>query len=298
MPSLREVRTRIASIKSTRQITSAMKMVSSTKLLKAQRGLTGLKPYAESLRQMIDILNTRLQPDEKCRFVSHSAGNKILVLTIASNKGLCGTYNTMIIKKAIDHVHLLKEQGFEVQLLIAGRKAEDFFKKSNYRIFKSDHSIIDGINYINCATFANELMQLFENQHFNRIDVVYNRFRNAIVQDLITEQLLPIPDRLTNESLPFENSETLKELSTIIFEPSPKEVAENLIPKFFHLNIYRILLNASASEHGVRMTAMQKATDNATELLKVLNLTYNKVRQAMITREIVEIVSGAEMMYE
>lgn len=298
MPSLREVRTRIASIKSTRQITSAMKMVSSTKLVKAQRSITALKPYAENLWHMIDLLYTRLQPNELSRLVSPSVGNKALVFVIASNKGLCGAYNTITIKKTIDRIQQLNELGFEVQLLIAGRKAEEFFSKTEYNIYKTDHSVIDGISFKKSAEFANELMQLFENNYYHRIDVVYNRFRSAMVQDLIAEQLLPVPIRLPDNKTPIDQGENIHPLPTIIFEPSAKEISESLIPKYFHLNVYNKLLNASASEHGVRMSAMQKATDNATELLKVLNLTYNKVRQAMITREIVEIVSGAEVFNE
>jgi len=247
---------------------------------------------------MIDHLNAELIPEEKSRFTLPCSGNKALIISIASSKGLCGTYNTLIIKRTLDHIHFLQKLGFEVQLLLAGRKAEDYFKKREFQIYQLNHSVIEGVNYTDSAHFANELMQLLHNQTFSRIDVVYNHFRNAIFHELVTEQLLPIPESPDIMVLTEEENKFFIEPPKIILEPSRKDVVENMIPKFIQLNIYRILLDASASEHGARMTAMQKATDNATELLKTLTLTYNKVRQAMITREIVEIVSGAEVLNE
>ncbi|MBW6498505.1 MAG: ATP synthase F1 subunit gamma [Bacteroidales bacterium] len=298
MASLKEVRTRIASIKSTRQITSAMKMVASSKLLKAQRGITGLRQYAGSLMQMIENLNKELQPEEKSLFTLAGEGKKVLLLAIASNKGLCGTYNALVIKKTIDHISNLEQKGFEVQLFLIGRRAEDYFKSREFQIFETNHEVIDGVNYADSSALANHFMNLFSEKTFDRIDVVYNRFKNAVIHELLVEQFLPVPAVLTKEKLPEVPTKFNVEEPALILEPSRKEVAETMIPKFIQFNIFRILLDASASENGARMTAMQKATDNATELLKNLTLTYNKVRQAQITREIVEIVSGAEIFNE
>ena len=296
MPSLKEVRTRISSIKSTRQITSAMKMVASSKLLKSQRGITGLRQYALSLRQMVENLSRQLLPEEQSRFTLAGENRKVLLISIASNKGLCGTYNALVIKKTLDQLHVLEKDGFEVQLLLIGRKVEEYFGRRNFTIFEVNNQIIENVNYADSANFANDLMKLFENKEFGRIDVVYNRFKNAVFQQLVTEQFLPVGINLNPVMNNQEKFRFEQEDPRIILEPSRKEVAGTMIPKYIQLNTYRILLDASASEHGARMTAMQKATDNATELLKNLTLTYNKVRQAQITREIVEIVSGAEVL--
>ncbi len=298
MASLKEVRTRIASIKSTRQITSAMKMVSSSKLLKAQRGIMGLRPYAASLMRMIENLNKELKPEEKSLFTLAGEGKKVLLVSVASNKGLCGTYNALVIKRTIDHIRHLEKKGFEVKLFLIGRKVEDFFKRREFPIFGMNHEVIEGVNYTDSSALASHFMKLFSENTFDRIDVVYNRFKNAVIQELLVEQFLPVPEVLTIEKLPEVSTKFNVEEPALILEPSRKEVAETMIPKFIQFNTYRILLDASASENGARMTAMQKATDNATELLKNLTLTYNKVRQAQITREIVEIVSGAEVFNE
>jgi F-type H+-transporting ATPase subunit gamma len=275
-----------------------MKMVSSSKLLKTQRGILGLRPYAAGLQQMISNLNNDLLPHEQSRFTQPGQGAKALLLCVASNKGLCGTYNALVIKRTLDHIKLLQSQGFDVELLLIGRKVEEYFKKREFEIYSTNNQVIDQVNYKESADFANSLMELFDAHKFARIDAVYNHFRNAVMQDLVTEQLLPVPEFISNKSPSGEKPKYHIEPPALILEPTRKEVAESLIPKFIQFNTYRILLDASASEHGARMTAMQKATDNASELLKNLTLTYNKVRQAMITREIVEIVSGAEVFNE
>lgn len=298
MPSLKEVRTRIASIKSTRQITSAMKMVASSKLLKAQRGITGLRAYAAGLREMVGNLNLELLPAERSRFTLAGQNQRALLISIASNKGLCGTYNAQVIKRTLDKIHALEKEGFEVHLLLLGRKAEDFFRKREFPVFGINHEVIENVNYKDCAAFASELMDLFDKGEFGRVEVVYNHFKNAVFQELVTEKYLPVGGSDHPSINTSKESKYSHEDPGIILEPSRKEMADSLIPKFIQFNAYRILLDASASEHGARMTAMQKATDNATELLKNLTLTYNKVRQAQITREIVEIVSGAEVLNE
>lgn len=254
-----------------------------------------MRPYAAGLKQMISNLNNDLLPQEQSRFTQPGQGKKALLLSVASNKGLCGTYNTLVIKRTLDHIKLLQSQGFDVELLLIGRKVEDYFKKREFEIYSINNEVIEHVNYKESAGFANSLMELFDTQKFARIDAVYNHFRNAVMQDLVTEQLLPVPEFGSLKSPSGEKPKYHIEPLALILEPTRKEVAENLIPKYIQFNTYRILLDASASENGARMTAMQKATDNASELLKNLTLTYNKVRQAMITREIVEIVSGAEV---
>lgn len=275
-----------------------MKMVASSKLLKAQRGITGLRQYAAGLKQMVGALNRELLPTEKSRFTLAGENTPALVIAIASNKGLCGTYNALVIKKTIDHIHTLETEGFEVQLLLVGRKVEEFFRKREFPIFQVNNEVIEHVNYNDSAKFAGFLMDLYDKKEFGRVDVVYNHFKNAVFQELMTEQFLPVEEINFQPQTSQKEGKFNVEESGIILEPSRQEMADTLIPKYIQFNAYRILLDASASEHGARMTAMQNATDNATELLKNLTLTYNKVRQAQITREIVEIVSGAEVLNE
>jgi F-type H+-transporting ATPase subunit gamma len=275
-----------------------MKMVASSKLLKSQRGITGLRQYAAGLKLMVGTLNRELLPQERSRFTLPGENKRALLVSIASNKGLCGTYNALVIKRTIDQIRVLEKEGFQTQLLLVGRKAEEYFRKREFTIYQANQEVIEHVNYKDSAQFASNLMDLFDKKEFGRIDVVYNHFKNAVFQELMSEQLLPVAEMEIQPESSSKESKFQAEDPTIILEPSRQEMAEALIPKYIQFNAYRILLDASASEHGARMTAMQKATDNATELLKNLTLAYNKVRQAQITREIVEIVSGAEVLNE
>jgi F-type H+-transporting ATPase subunit gamma len=295
MPSLKEVRSRIATIKSTRQITSAMKMVSASKLRKAQNGILNLRPYAAHMEAMLGRLNAQMPAEAQSLYCKPNQGEKVLVISIASNKGLCGTYNTHLIKRTLDHLNSLKEENRPFELLLIGKKTEEFFVKREFTIYQSNHQALEHVNYQTATQLAAALLELYRENTFGRVDVVYNYFKNAIMQQLVVEQVLPVvtPADETLQQLkgPWPEDPFGHEL-----EPSPREVMDTMVLKFFKTNIYRILLDASASEHGARMTAMHKATDNATELLKNLTLSYNKVRQSMITREIMEIVGGAEVL--
>ncbi len=294
MANLKEVRSRIASIKSTRQITSAMKMVSASKLRKGQNAIHNLRPYEEQLRLILNNVNKGLKEEDKNILCSPKPVSDALVVVVASNKGLCGTFNSHLLKKTVKHILILKEQGFKVKLWIIGKKAEDFFKKTNYPVDGLFHDLIDKVTFENAFKFANQAMVNIENGTFQRIDFVYNRFVNAATYDIIAEQILPLT--LENNSDDMGRSVKKGEEVEYILEPSKKEIMNELVPKVIQTYIYRILLDSYASEQGARMTSMHKATDNATELLKNLTITYNKVRQSSITNEIVEIVGGAEAL--
>lgn len=291
MANLKEVRVRIASIKSTRQITSAMKMVSASKLRKGQNAIMNLRPYEEQLRQILGNINKGLKPEDKNVLCLPKPAKQVLVIVVAANKGLCGTFSANLVKKAVIHLRELKEKNYEPKLWLIGRKAEDYFKKSTYTIDECFHDLIDNVTVDDAFALARKAMEVIEKGEFQKVDVVYNQFENAANYKLIAEQILPMTLDATSDA------ETEGEADfDYILEPSRKEILDELIPKVIRTYFYRILLDSFASEQGARMTAMHKATDNATELLKNLTITYNKVRQASITNEIVEIVGGAEAL--
>lgn len=291
MANLKEVRVRIASIKSTRQITSAMKMVSASKLRKGQNAVLNLVPYEKQLRLTLNKINDSLKPEEKNILCIQKSVKDVLVIVVTANKGLCGTFNSSLLKGTVNHLSKLRENGYNVKLWLIGKKAEEFFRKSNYTILETHHDLIDNVTYEDAFALARKAMKLIEDDTFQKIDVLYNRFKNAAVYNLVTEQFLPmlIPESSGKDQASIDGPE-------YIMEPSRKELLEELVPKAIQTYMYRILLDSFTSEQGARMTAMHQATDNATELLKNLTITYNKVRQASITNEIVEIVGGAEAL--
>lgn len=292
MPNLKEVRTRIASIKSTRQITSAMKMVSASKLRKGQNAILSLRPYAGQLKQMLDHLNAQLPEKEKNVLCVQQPIQRVLVLVFTSNKGLCGNFNASVVKGASVHIRSLEAQGFEVSLWTIGRRGDEFFRKSKHNILHTTHEIVDHVSFEKAQSIAHEVMDLVRNQTFQRVDVVYSSFKNAAQQELVMKPFLPMQNEAGTPSVADPQSAPFG----YILEPGLKEILDDLLPKSIETLLYSFLLDSYASEHGARMTAMHQATDNATELLKNLTITYNKVRQASITREIVEIVSGAEAL--
>ena len=284
MANLKEIRNRIASVSSTMQITSAMKMVSAAKLKKAQDAITAMRPYANKLTELLQSLSATLDADTGSKYSEQREVKKVLIVPITSNRGLCGAFNSNIIKE----VAKLKSQNFsaqEVSYLAIGKKANDAFKKTNRVIANKSH-IFDDLTFDNVAEVAELLMDKFVSGEFDKIIIVYNKFKNAATQELMTEQFLPI--------VPIEGDTTLN--LDYIFEPSKAEIVEQLIPKSLKTQLYKSVRDSFASEHGARMTAMHKATDNATELRDQLKLTYNKARQAAITNEILEIVGGAEAL--
>lgn len=284
MANLKEIRNRITSVSSTMQITSAMKMVSAAKLKKAQDAITAMRPYANKLTELLQSLSATLDEDTGSKFAKQTDVNKVLIVTITSNRGLCGGFNSNIIKES---TKLIKEvyTNQDVSIVAIGKKGNDALSK-NFNVISNDSDVFDDLTFNNVAEIAQMLMDKFEDGEFDKIELVYNKFKNAATQIIMTEQFLPI--------VPIKEDENLN--LDYIFEPSKVEIVETLIPKSLKTQLYKAVRDSFASEHGARMTAMHKATDNATELIDELKLTYNKARQAAITNEILEIVGGAEAM--
>ena len=282
MANLKEIRNRISSVSSTMQITSAMKMVSAAKLKKAQDAITAMRPYSDKLTQM--LVNLSSSVDFENVYLSPRKVKNKLVVCVTSNRGLCGAFNSNVIKKCTEIANSSDES---VSFLCIGKKGADILSK-NYNVVQTNYEIFDDLTFENISAIAEKLMSMFLNKEFDSVQIVYNKFKNAATQIVIQEQYLPIEN---NDS---ENDQ--KESSDYIFEPSQVEIISELIPKSLKTQLYKSIRDSYASEHGARMTAMHKATDNATELRDQLKLTYNKARQAAITNEILEIVGGAEAL--
>jgi F-type H+-transporting ATPase subunit gamma len=289
MPSLKEIRNRITSVGSTMQITSAMKMVSAAKLKRAQDAITQMRPYSVKLQEILSNLSATLDLSENAYSDSREVKN-VLIVGITSNRGLCGGFNNNIIKR----VNQLVNNDFKdanPRVLCLGKKIKDAYKRSDFYYINDAlapvEDIFNQLTFDNNATIASELMHLFVTKEFDKIVVVYNQFVNAATQDVKTEEYLPIIPSVSDDS---------KAAGDYIFEPSKEEIVSDLIPKSLKIQLFKSLLDSNASEHGARMTAMHKATDNASELQKNLKLSYNKARQAAITNEILEIVGGAEAL--
>ena len=282
MANLKEIRNRISSVSSTMQITSAMKMVSAAKLKKAQDAITAMRPYSDKLTQM--LVNLSSSVDFENVYLSPRKVKNKLVVCITSNRGLCGAFNSNVIKKCTEIANSSDES---VSFLCIGKKGADILSK-NYNVIQTNNEIFDDLTFENISAIAEKLMSMFLNKEFDSVQIVYNKFKNAATQIVTQEQYLPIEN---NDS---ENDQ--KESSDYIFEPSQVEIISELIPKSLKTQLYKSIRDSYASEHGARMTAMHKATDNATELRDQLKLTYNKARQAAITNEILEIVGGAEAL--
>ena len=285
MANLKEIRNRIASVSSTMQITSAMKMVSAAKLKKAQDSITAMRPYADKLTELIQKLIENLDGEGQNQYTVQRDEKKILIIAITSNRGLCGAFNTNIIKETL---RLASEEyaGKTVEVTGIGKKGGDILSKS-LPINSRHDDIYDDLNFKNTAEVALEAMEAFIQGQYDKVLVVYNQFKNAATQIVTTEQFLPI--------VAFKNA-TKQSSSNYIYEPSQFAIIDELLPKSLKMQIFRVIRDSLASEHGARMTAMHKATDNATELRDQLKLTYNKARQAAITNEILEIVGGAEAL--
>ena len=290
MANLKEIRTRISSVTSTRQITSAMKMVSAAKLRKAQNAILQMRPYAEKLHEILVQLTESLDDAVDNVYGQQRKPENVLILTIASNKGLCGAFNSNVVKKAIE-VATDKYSSSKVDFWTAGRRASDLLKYKGYNVINETNKIFDNLDFANVEIFAKEIMDLFVEGKYDRIDIVYNQFKNTAVQILKHEQFLPVQVNKDED----EEANT-RQKKDYIFEPSKDFIVNILIPKSLKTQIFKALLDSNASEHGARMTAMHLATDNAGELLKELKLNYNKARQSAITNEILEIVSGAEAL--
>lgn len=284
MANLKEIRNRISSVSSTMQITSAMKMVSAAKLKKAQDAITAMRPYAEKLTQLLQDLSASLEGDVAGKFSEERPVNNVLVVVITSNRGLCGAFNANVLKETKQLVQT-KYAGKKVDFVAIGKKGNDVLSKTG-RVIQNSSAVFDELTYENVAEIAGHLMQLFVDGKYDKIELVYNQFKNAATQVVVKEQFLPITA---------EQSET-QAATDYIFEPSKEEIILELIPRMLKTQLYKSVRDSFAAEHGARMTAMHKATDNATDLRDQLKLTYNKARQAAITNEILEIVGGAEAL--
>jgi len=295
MANLKEVRIRITSVNSTRQITSAMKMVSASKLRRAQNAIIGMRPYAQKLTSIMQNLTNDLDgSSDEGVYAADRGEHKVLIVTITSNRGLCGAFNSNIVKSAINLIenkYTAQYKKGNVELMCIGKKGADGLISAGYKPIDIITDIFDSLSFDNTIPIAEELMQLFSNRDYDKIVLIYNQFKNAAVQLLQEEQFLPVIDKK-------DDSVDVKEevQANFIFEPNKADILEALVPKAIKVQLYKALLDSFASEHGARMTAMHKATENADEMLKNLKLTYNKARQAAITNEILEIVGGAEAL--
>jgi F-type H+-transporting ATPase subunit gamma len=288
MPSLKEVRIRIASVGTTQQITSAMKMVAASKLRRAQDAILQLRPYVSKMQEFLKNLASVLSEDNP--LIKEQEPDKILMVVVTSNRGLCGAFNATVIRSALNHA---KEtygsqlhQG-NVHFLTVGKKGGDYFIRNKYSVLERQDEIFNQLKFSSVVPLAERIKAMFVEGKYQRVELIYNKFKNAAVQQIQIEQYLPLQVNKTEEN----------EFPTdYIYQPDKETIINELIPKTLNLQLYKALLDSFASEHGARMTAMHKATDNAQELIRNLKLSYNKARQAAITKEITEIVSGAEAL--
>ncbi len=293
MPSLKEVRSRIVSVNSTKQITAAMKMVSAAKLRRAQDAITRMRPYAEKLQQILSNVSASLDSSEG-KYSQQREVKKVLLVAIVSNRGLAGAFNSQVFRQIRRTAAQLESEGKTVHVLPLGKKAMDAYRRTKYfseALPTDGASLYDGLSFDKAAPKAELLMELFANGTYDQIALVYNKFKNAAVQILVEEPYLPVAPPKADAS-----SKAAPSKVDYIMEPSREEIVENIIPKSLKIQLYKALLDSNAAEHGARMTAMHKATDNADSLIKELKLSYNKARQAAITGEILEIVGGAEAL--
>jgi F-type H+-transporting ATPase subunit gamma len=291
MASLKEVRNRIVSVKSTQQITSAMKLVAASKLRKAQNSILQLRPFSNKLQEMLQNVSSTAEGSNSV-YAEVREPEKVLIIAIASNRGLCGPFNGNIIKAATQLIHeeyAGQMAGGKLDMLTIGRKSTEFFRKNKYPVTASHDELFDGLSYEGTLELSASLMDAYSRKQYDRIVIVYNRFVNAAVQKTTVEQFLPVQQATAKGT-------TSNIAGDYIFEPQKDQIIQELIPKSLRIQFYKIMLDSFASEHGARMTAMHLATENAKELLRSLQLSYNKARQAAITNEILEIVGGAEAL--
>ncbi|NCD71556.1 ATP synthase F1 subunit gamma [Mucilaginibacter agri] len=288
MANLKEVRNRIASVNSTQQITKAMKMVSAAKLKRATNAILQLRPYATELQEMLSNLSASLE-DGSSPFLQEREPVRVLVVVVTSNRGLAGAFNANAIKTAnnlIAEKYPEQLKAGKVSIVAIGKKGQEFYQRRGYNVIGNNNEIFSNLNFVEVSKITDSIMQGFLDGKYDRVELVYNHFKNAALQFLVAEQLLPVPKTETK-------AEVKAAQVDYILEPSQEEIVAQLIPKNIKIQLYRAVLDSNASEHGARMTAMDKATDNAGELLRSLKLSYNQARQAAITTELTEIVSGA-----
>jgi len=285
MANLKEIRARITSVGSTMQITSAMKMVSAAKLKRAQDAIIQMRPYANKLTELLENLSTSLDSSDGGLYSQKREIKNVLLVTVTSNRGLCGGFNAYIIKKA---KALIKNEyvNANISVLSIGKKSSEHFRKNGFNVVSSHDELFGDLTFDNIANVAEGIMEQFVAGEYDNVVLVYNQFKNAATQIIMAENYLPI-EAAENEGAV---------VGDYLFEPTKQEIVEQLITKSLKTQLFKAVLDSHAAEHGARMTAMHKATDNASELKKELTLTYNKARQAAITGEILEIVGGAEAL--
>ena len=289
MANLKEIRSRISSVKSTRQITNAMKMVAASKLRRAQDAITKLRPYANKLHEILGHISGISDANTESVYSQQREGD-VLIILISSNKGLCGPFNTNVVKKTIELIQNRYADEYsrgKLHFMGIGKKSAEMLEIKGYKIEDKFDELFDDLTFENVKKTAEKFMNLFAEKKYAKIELVYNQFKNAAIQILTNEQFLPIEQ---------EEEEPQSVQNDYIFEPSKEYIIENLIPDSVKLHLFKALLDSNAAEQGARMTAMHKATDNASELIKDLTLSYNKARQASITKEILEITAGAEAL--
>jgi F-type H+-transporting ATPase subunit gamma len=294
MANLKEVRNRIKSVSSTQQITKAMKMVSAAKLKRATNAIVQLRPYANKLKDLLANLSASLE-DGSSPFLAQREPNKVLVIVVSSNRGLAGAFNANVIKTANNLISEKYGEQFRagnVSIVSIGKKSQEFYQRRKYNVIGNNNDLYLNLNFENTSVITESIMESFLKGDYDRVELVYNQFKNAAMQILTVEQLLPVPKPEKKEE-PKDAKKEAKAQVDYILEPSQEAIVEQLIPKSIKIQVYKAVLDSNASEHGARMTAMDKATDNAGELLKALKLSYNQARQAAITTELTEIVSGA-----
>ena len=285
MANLKEIRLRITSVGSTMQITSAMKMVSAAKLKRAQDAIIQMRPYANKLTELLKNLSASLDSSDGGIYTQEREIKNVLLVTVTSNRGLCGGFNAYIMKKAKT---LINEDyaNANVSILSIGKKSSEHFTKNGFNVASTHDALFGDLTFANVSKVAEGIMERFVEGDYDKVVLVYNQFKNAATQIIMTENFLPV-QAAENDS---------EVVVDYIFEPTKQEIVEQLIPKSLKTQLFKAVLDSHAAEHGARMTAMHKATDNASELKKDLTLTYNKARQAAITNEILEIVGGAEAL--
>jgi F-type H+-transporting ATPase subunit gamma len=289
MANLKEVKNRISSVNSTQQITKAMKMVAAAKLRRAQDSIMQMRPYAQKLGEVLDNVSAGLESGQS-DFSTSRDEDSILIVAISSDRGLCGPFNSNVFKTAVQLIHTKYEAQFnsgDVQILTIGKKSLEYFKKRKYNVISEYSDMFTNLSFEKARVAADFVLKEFADEKFDKVELVYNEFKNIATQILKTDQLLPLEEASSDDSNLHND---------YIFQPNQEVLVEQLIPKSLKVQFYKAILESNASEHGARMTAMDKATENADELLKDLKLKYNQTRQAAITTEILEIVSGAEAL--
>ncbi len=296
MANLKEVRIRIASVNSTQQITKAMKMVSAAKLKRATDAIVQMRPYANKLKEMLTNLTENLEGNPS-EYAQEREVKNVLLIVVTSNRGLAGAFNTNAIKTAnqlIESKYSSQKKNGNLHIVAVGKKSQDYFSRNKFNVIGNNNELFNALNFQNATIVVDEIMKGYAEGKYDWVELIYNQFKNAAVQVLVSEQLLPLAK--PTELLDKTKKEITNHKTDYILEPSAEEIVKELIPKSIKITFYKALLDSHASEHGARMTAMDKATENAGDLLKALKLSYNQARQASITNEILEIVSGANAL--